>query len=155
MKQFILFFAVLFAVIFIPGFSGAKDKIDMKNAMILIKVEKKNFISEVIKLTPKENEAFWPVYNRFQEALQKILSRTSKLIDDYAKEHEELSEEKARDMLERFLAIQADRIELKKLFAKKFYDILPPTKVLKYFQLENKIEAGVNYTFAVNIPVVK
>jgi hypothetical protein len=84
MKQFILFFAVFFAVIFIPGLSGAKDKIDMKHAMILIKVEKKHLISESIKLTPKENEAFWPVYNRFQGALQKIASRTIRLIKDYA-----------------------------------------------------------------------
>jgi hypothetical protein len=53
------------------------------------------------------------------------------------------------------LAIEGERVTLMKSFLPKFRKVLPEKKVARYYQLENKIDAVVNYGLARQIPLVK
>ena len=108
-----------------------------------------------MQLTDQENQVFWPGYDRYQEALRKVSHRTLKLIGDYAEEQETLSDTRAGDMLEELLAIQEEKLHVKKSFVKEFKKILPPKKLVRYFQLENKIEAAISYEMASQIPLIE
>jgi len=47
------------------------------------------------------------------------------------------------------------RIALKKAYVEKFKKILPQKKMMRYYQLENKIEATLKFKMAINMPVVE
>jgi hypothetical protein len=53
------------------------------------------------------------------------------------------------------MSIESDRLKLKKEYLPKFRKVLSEKKVARYYQLENKIEAIVNYEVAKVIPLVK
>ena len=69
------------------------------------------------------------------------------MIAEYARERENetFSDEKASRMLNEYLDIERESLWLKKAYLERFGKILPAKKVMRYFQLENKIAAMVNY----------
>jgi len=58
-------------------------------------------------------------------------------------------------ILDEYLAIESERLALRKAYLPKFRQALPDKKVVRFYQLENKIQAAVNYELAANIPLVK
>jgi len=51
--------------------------------------------------------------------------------------------------------LERERLELKNTYAQKFGKILPPKKVMRYFQLENKIEANLIHQLSRMAPLAK
>ena len=45
--------------------------------------------------------------------------------------------------------------KLRQAYLPKFRKVLPETKVVRYYQIENKIQAALFYELAANIPLMK
>jgi hypothetical protein len=117
--------------------------------------DKKLFIATNMGLTEAEAKAFWPVYESYQGELVKIEDRTGRLLEEYARNYRAMSDKEAKKLLDEFLAIEADRVKLRQSYVPRFRKALPDTKVVRYYQLENKIHAVVSYDVARLIPLVK
>jgi hypothetical protein len=120
-----------------------------------IKTDKKLFIAQNMNLTESEAKVFWPVYENYQKDLGKLVDKTVKLIDNYAANYQTMTEEAAKELINGYLVIEGERVTLMKSFLPKFRKVLPEKKVARYYQLENKIDAVVNYGLARQIPLVK
>jgi len=107
-----------------------------------------------MNLTESEAKVFWSVYEDYQKELSKLADRTVKLIEDYAVNYQTMTEESAKELLNGYLAIEAKRVNLMKSFLPKFRKVLSEKKVVRYYQLENKIDAVVNYELARQIPLI-
>ena len=154
----ILFGTVVVAVLTVFSFAaGAQDKPaeTMEIVREKIRADKKLLIAENMQLTESEAKAFWPVYDGYQARLQKLTEHTLALIQDYGDHYLTMSDEAARKLVGEYLAIQAERVKLMQTFLPKFRQVLPEKKVMRYYQLENKISAVVDYALAANIPLVK
>jgi len=116
---------------------------------------KKAIIVDNMGFTEDESKAFWPVYDEFQQAKQKLNERTIKVIKDYLDSYETITNEKAEALLKEYMAIEKERADLKSAFLPKFTKVLPAKKVARYYQIENKLEAIVKYELAKDVPLVK
>lgn len=121
----------------------------------LLQTGKKAIIVDNMGFTEDESRAFWPVYNEFQKAKQKLNERTIKAIKDYMDNYETMTNEKAEVFLREYLAIEKERTDLKSAFLPKFIKVLPARKVARYYQMENKIETIVKYELVKEVPLVK
>jgi len=148
----IVIFTMLFAVSVYGEEKAADDMQIIKDA---IKANKKLFVSENMQLTESEAKAFWPIYEEYQDGLEEIMERSIKLIEDYADNYQTMTDEIAEKLLEEFLDIECDYTELKKSYVPKFLKVLPAKKVVRYYQIENKIDAAGNYEIAKEIPIIK
>ena len=83
------------------------------------------------------------------------MDRTARLIDDYAANFGTLSEEKAKMLLDEFLTIQREHVNLIQSFMPSLRKALPEKKVARYYQLENKINAVIKFELAGKIPLVR
>ena len=152
------FFIVLVAmltVFIVPSMAQEKPADNMQLVREKIKTDKKLFIAQNMNLTESEAKVFWPVYEDYQKELGKLVDKTVKLIDNYATNYETMTEEAAKELINGYLAIEGERVALMKSFLPKFRKVLPEKKVARYYQLENKIDAVVNYGLARQIPLVK
>jgi len=61
----------------------------------------------------------------------------------------------AKKLLDDMMAIENDRLKLRKDYLPKFRKVLSDKRVARYYQLENKAFAVVNYDMAKVIPLVK
>ena len=116
---------------------------------------KKLVIAENMKLTSSEAEKFWPVYEQYQKELGKIADQKLALIEKYAKNYNAMTDKLAVELLDYHMSIEAQRLALQSVFIPKFKQVLPPIKVTRYFQCENKIAAIVNFELAAKIPLIK
>ena len=151
---FIVLVAVL-AVFIVSSMAQEKPADNMQIVREKIKTDKKLFIAENMNLTESEAKVFWPVYENYQKELGKLVDKTVKLIDNYAANFQTMTEEAAKELINGYLVIEGERVTLMKSFLPKFRKVLPEKKVARYYQLENKIDAVVNYGVAKQIPLVK
>jgi hypothetical protein len=121
----------------------------------VIEAKKKIIVSAVMQLSKEEGDAFWPIYHSYQAELDKLSDRQADLVDDYLDHYRGLSDEKAQDLMDELLAIETQSLKLKKSYVKKFKKVLPASKVARYFQTENKMDAVIRYEIATLIPMVE
>lgn len=108
--------------------------------------------------TPTAGGWIWgagPVYETYQNELFLFRAHTARLIKDYAAAYEEMTDEKAKALLDELMRIDALGLKLRQTYLPKFREILPDKKVARYYQIENKIQAALNYELAVEIPLVQ
>ena len=141
----------------VPAFSQGPSSKSMEIVRDAAKKNKKAFIALNLQLTESEEKGFWPIYERFQDELDKINERLGKLIVDYAKEFnaQSLSDEKAKQLMKDYLESEEAIIELRNSYLNKFSDVIPGKKVMTYYQLENKIQAVIRYDLAMEIPLAQ
>ena len=79
----------------------AQDKPADTNKLVMekIRADKKLFVAEIMQFSEAEAKAFWPVYGSYQKDLDKIMERTKKLIDDYAKNYQTMTDATAKKLL--------------------------------------------------------
>lgn len=129
-----------------------KNILDMSKEEII--AERKRQVDEQMNLTPKEEEKFWPLYNEFQSEREKLDKRLFELVAEYANYYKNVTDEKAEQLLEDFLKIEEERIQLKRSFIEKFEGTLPGHKIATYIQIENKFWATVLYHLSVEVPLI-
>jgi len=138
-----------------PAVAQDKPVDNMQIVLEKVRADKKLFVAANMELTESEAKAFWPVYEKYQDELFLLRSRTAKLIKDYAEAFKDLSNETARKLLDESLTIESLGMKLRKSYLPKFRQILPEKKVARYYQIENKIQAALYYELAVEIPLVQ
>ena len=120
-----------------------------------IQADKKLLVAANMGLTETEAQAFWPVYESYQKDLGLLNGRLLVLLQDYAKNYEAITDQAAKRLVGIYLAIEEDRIKLKRSYLPKLRQALPEKKVARYLQIENKVEAVIRYELAAQIPLVK
>ena len=120
-----------------------------------LKTEKKAMIAEVMTFTQEESDVFWPLYNEFQEKLYAANTKYVKIVNEFAENFNSMTDEKALELMKRVNSYDTEILKLKKTYNKKFSKILPPTKVLRYFQAENKIDVLIDFEMASYIPLLE
>jgi len=152
---FLIVLVALLAVFIVSSMAQEKPADNMQIIREKIKTDKKLLIAENMNLTESEAKVFWPVYENYQKDLGKLFDKTVKLIENYAANYQTMTEEAAKELINGYLVIEGERVTLMKSFLPKFRKVLPEKKVARYYQLENKIDAVVNYGLARQIPLVK
>ena len=76
------------------------------------------------------------------------------IVEDYTASFRDLSDDKARKLMENYLDAEADRLEVRRAYLGKFAKILPGRTVARFYQIENKMDAILRYDLAATIPVV-
>ena len=77
------------------------------------------------------------------------------MIKDYVDAYEKMNNDTAKKLLDEFISIEALGPKLRQAYFPKFRKALPETKVVRYYQIENKIQAALFYELAANIPLMK
>jgi hypothetical protein len=120
-----------------------------------LRADKRLVVAEALELTEKEAQAFWPVYNAYQSEMIAHYDRIFKLLDTYAGSYKSMTDAVATQLLGEFLSVQTSYLNIVTSYVPRFQKVLPPRKVARLYQLENKIRALVDYQFAQDVPLIK
>ena len=151
----VLTLTIFLAGVAMPALAEEKPADNMQLVKEKIKADKKLFVAENMQLTEKEAKAFWPVYESYQKDLGKHNDQVLKLIDDYAKNYETMTDQTAQNLTNKYLALESERVKLLQSYVTKVSKAVGSKKAARYMQLENKINAIVRFELAANIPLVK
>jgi uncharacterized membrane-anchored protein YhcB (DUF1043 family) len=159
-KKISLGFIVMVLAVTLVGFAGsavAQDKPadNMDIVKDKVRTDKKLFIATNMELTESEAKTFWPVYEAYQAKLETLVDRKAALIEKFAANYETLSDDMAKSLLDNDLSIDSDYQKLRQSYLSKFRGILSDKKVARFYQLESKIHAVVEFEIARRIPLVQ
>ncbi len=156
-KRVLMVLGVLGAVVaaVAPGMAQEKPADNMQLVLEKIRADKKLLVAENMQLTEAEAKGFWPVYASYQDELFLLRARTANLIKAYSDAYEQMSNETAKKLLDEYLTIEALGVKLRQAYLPKFRKVLPEVKVVRYYQIENKIHAALAYELGAKIPLAK
>ena len=148
---------VVIAAFPVPALTQDKPADNMQILREKLKADKKLVVAANMDLTESEAKGFWPVYEQYQKDLDAINQRIGKLIESYAADYRAntLTDEKAKVLIDEMVAIEQAEAGLKTSYVPKLSKVLPPKKVARYLQIENKIRAVVKYEVAEGVPLVQ
>jgi predicted outer membrane protein len=151
--------AIVIMLCGLPALSLAQDK-STNNLEITdetLKADKKLIVAKYMELTESEAKTFWPVYEEYQKDLQKLNERLRSLLQSYATEYQSnsLSDDKAKKLLDEWIALDKDEASHRKIYAAKVLKVLPAKKAARYVQIENEFRVLLKYHLAATVPLVQ
>jgi hypothetical protein len=135
-----------------PAFSDLTEATEQ--ARTIIQTERKLIISDGLNLSAEESNAFWPVYDKYAAELKSANDLRVKVITDYAASYDNLSDATAKQLISDTLKYQEKVVYVRKDYLSKFRKTLPETKLARFYQLENKLDAIGNFALARQIPLI-
>lgn len=145
---------VLFAVLLATPLWSQQEK-EIELTRLALQRQRDDLVNQFMQLNLKEVGAFIPVYEAYRTEMGKLGDRTQRVILDYAENQDNLSDQKALAMLDEWLKIKEAELKLRMKSVEDFKRVLPPKKVLRFFQLDNKFDVIVNYNLSGSIPLVE
>ena len=137
--------------------SGEKPASNLQIIHEKLKADKKLIVAKYMELTESEAKKFWPVYDEYQSDLQKSNERLLRLLESYAADYKNksLTDEKAKKLLDEWIAIEQEEGKRRSAFAPKVLQALPPKKAARYLQIENEYRILLRYDLATVVPLVQ
>jgi hypothetical protein len=133
----------------------AESKADIALSRALINDKRNTALALSMSLTAEETQAFWPLYRQYRNAMDNVGSRRLDVIIDYANHYENMTQEKAAELLDRSMIYEEQALKVRQLYIEKFRRILPATKVTRLFQLESRMDAAISLKLAEGIPLME
>ena len=110
-----------------------------------------------LDLTEQENEEFWPLYEEYRKKIGTVRERKLLLVDEYAARYRDdsVDDEFADRAIKDSVKIQIETAKIRDKYWRKFRLIIPVKKAARFYQLENKMDAEVEYILAGGVPLVE
>jgi hypothetical protein len=121
----------------------------------VINHERQALITRAMDLTPAEMQRFWPLYREYRRAASKVGDQIVSLINTYADNQQNMTDKVADKLLTEFVRIEEARARLKAQYLPKFKKVLPPRKVVRFYQIENKLDTAILADVSEIIPLVR
>ena len=156
MSRWILILIAVMASFIAPALAQAQPVRDqMETSRTNIELKRQAVLTANLPLTADEAKAFWPLYHEFRAAVARKYDRIIGLIADYVANADRMSDKQAEEMMAEFWTTQLDVIVLKQDFYPRFRKILPAKKAVRFFQLDNRLDAAVQSDAARQLPLVE
>lgn len=135
---------------------AADDSSETRQDLLLdtIRANRKALVAVNLGLGAEESGRFWPIYERYRQEIDAIGNRMAELIRDYTASFRDLSDEKALKLTETTLALEAERLQVRRMYLPEFASAVGGRKAARFYQIENKMDAVLRYDLAASIPVV-
>ena len=159
MRSKIITVVLVLAAALVAGAPGVLAQVsetdELQQLRAEIQADRQAVVAANLGLTDAEGAAFWPVYREYRgELASKVGDRMQKLIQDYAKVYDTATNEQAKAMVDEMMSIRSAELKVKESYLPKFRKVIPETKVARFLQIENKIDALITLGLAADIPLI-
>lgn len=128
---------------------------DTQQLIAQIQADKRAVVFEAMALDDAQVAAFTPIYDAYQAERKVLMQRGTDLINAYASNFGSMTDEAAKGLLKDWFKLKEDELALINKYAKKLDKALPTTKVLRFVQVENKLNTLLSLPAIANIPLAK
>jgi hypothetical protein len=149
--------AVALLLATLPAFAqeGADIGAKIRDTQALVAKEFRQILREEMMLSDAEAAEFWPLYERYSAEKRVVnepyLAGLIEYVDRYY--NGDLSDEHAARLMDTYFEVEQAKLKKRHEYVKKFGKNMGSIKVMRFFQLENKVQAEVNAALAMTIPL--
>ena len=118
-----------------------------------IESQRRVLVSGALPLTDAEADAFWPLYDAYEKERRPLDARANKLVADFLAGASTLTDAQAKAMVEEALEIDEGKLRVRRGYVGRMLKAIPPRKVARFYQIDNKLDAAVRADLAKQIPL--
>src|ERR1700686_3031102 len=133
--------------------SNIQSYIDLIRADV--KSEKVEILSAMMQFTPEEAATFWPVYQNYDAELTKLGDQRVALIKEYAEHYDDMTDEKADELVQKNFALLSDRNALLKNCYEQIKAKMSAKTAARFVQVEHQLMLIIDLQIASQLPVVQ
>jgi len=111
-------------------------------------------VAERMQLTGNEADAFWPLYPQYVE-LAAINDKKIGVVRDYMASHDNLDGARAKELAQRVFEVDQMTLDLRKKYFQEMTGVLSPKTVVRFLQLERRLQQLVDVQLAEGFPLIK
>jgi hypothetical protein len=136
--------------------SEAAENFDntMTKARAGYRADREVLVAESLQLTASESEAFWPLYRAYRADMDALGDELVKLVLEYSDIYPNVPEDRAEQLLKRYTDLESKLAKKRESYLKRARKAMPPAKVLRWAQLENRMDLALRLQLAGAIPLV-
>ena len=120
-----------------------------------LRANKVAIITQAMDFSDEQADAFWPVYREYDVEVSKLGDQRIALLKDYAANFGQMTDEKAGEIINKWLDLQQKRLDLRKTYFKKFEKAIPTALAAKFLQVDNQINLLIDLQIAANLPLIQ
>jgi hypothetical protein len=105
-----------------------------------IEAMKVGFITNKLELSAKEAQLFWPLYNEYNQKMEKLRKSKKSDFDELKNKGENLSDKEISTFMDEVFATRQKELDLQKEYFDKYAKVLPLKKVALLYQAENQFK---------------
>ena len=146
----------LLTLLSISACAGAAENITDAIEVIrtTYKADRQAFLAETLQLTESEGAEFWPLYRSYRADMDKIGDGLVKLVLEYADVYPDVPEKRAQEMLKQYTELEERLASKRAWYYRRAGKSLPAVKVLRWAQLENRLDLALRLQMAGAVPIV-
>lgn len=116
--------------------------------------KRKAIVTENLTLTPEQAKAFWPLYDGYQAERASSTDERTALFGRFFDASTKVDAAAAKALLDDTQALDRRDLEVRARWLDKMLAVLPAPLVLRYAQIENKMDVSIRYWIAEQLPLV-
>ena len=129
----------------------------LQQQLVHTEARRRDRIAGNMLLSPDEGRRFWPVYDEYRAAVVEIRKRQMEVIVEYADAYNRgaVTSAKAKALLAEAMRLEADRDRLKRAYIRDAGGVLDPTRQLRLYQVETRLDAEAQAGVLAQIPLAQ
>ena len=154
MKTKITVLVLALAVMMAAAPSSAQVRDETILTWKVLTEEWNDLMAGVLDLTEEEAAVFWPLYEKYGAEVGAVWDERIELIKQFLAHRTTMSPEEAREILDASMRVNLKEVKLEMKWAEVFDAVLPPTKVVRLFQAQNKLETMMAMEIVRDVPLL-
>jgi hypothetical protein len=118
-----------------------------------VRQEKAEIMGSVMALSAADAAKFWPIYADYTEELTKVNNLRVANIEEYSRSYNDLTDEKADELVQRAMQYQKMRAELLAKYYDKVKQALGGVTAARFLQVESQLLLIIDLQIASSLPL--
>ena len=134
---------------------GAEVEALFAKAREFMATEREALMPNELALTRIEADAFWPVYEAYRQDIEALNDEYAALLQNFADGFATMTDAEASAMIDEHFLIQFGLIYVRQRYTREFLAVIPARKLVRLYQMENKIDAMAELPLIMDIPLLE
>lgn len=137
--------------------SPAGAQMTLKQQLVHTEARRRNRIAGNMLLSDREARGFWLVYQEYRGVVVGVREQQLDIIVEYANAYNRggIAPDKAQALLAEAMRLEAERQRLKREYLRKAAGVLGPTRQLRLYQVETRLDAEAQAGVLAQIPLAQ
>ena len=119
-----------------------------------VRQEKAEIMGSVMVLSASDAAKFWPIYEEYDSELTKLNDQRVENIKEYARTYNQMTDEKADELVQKALTYQKQRSDLLANTYDKVKQALGAVTAARFAQIENQLLDIIDLQISSSLPIV-
>jgi hypothetical protein len=119
-----------------------------------VRQRKAETLATVMQLSAADAAKFWPIYADYDAELAKMNDLRVANIQEYARAYDEMTNERADELMQKALAYRKQRPELVAKYYGRVKQVLGASTAARFFQIEDQLLSIIDLQIASSLPIV-